>query len=470
MLVSGTVKDTPPSYSKRVFDSDLLKAPASVGSSWLLAGSDTRLAIESRTGLNKYLCPSIPSPATLCFSSCTASPVSEAGFDRASAVFSTIAGAPSGCQRSHLLAEHSRDVAARVLRHFAAADLADAILCPSGTDALLTTMMLVCSERPGVPVTAILPSASETGTGVPLAAACRRFDGPATGMLLCDAVVNVVEVGLRTADGEPRPEGEVVGAYAAAVAASPGRAVVILTHGTKTGLIAPVVPPDGVDVIVDACQARIAPREVAAYLRQGFPVVVTGSKFYGGPAFSGAVLFPRARLAAIRRQPRTAPGPMIAIKGAREDDADLGTVLRWTAALEAMEAFGRHEAASAGLLREAGSTVERGLASIPMLVTVGGMPSRGAGWADRSSIFTFAVRDPADARQCLSAAALRPLYERMAGDGVLLGQPVRLGRFGGLRIAVGARDLVDGSLDRGLPRLFDALQDALAGMSLCGAA
>src|ERR1039458_6586198 len=87
-------------------------------------------------------------------------------------------------------------------------------------------------------------------------------------------------------------------AFATATAAAPGRVIVYLTHGTKTGLIAPVSPPPGADVIVDACQGRISPETVAAYLRQGWPVVVTGSKFFGGPAFSGAVLFPQTRLSA----------------------------------------------------------------------------------------------------------------------------------------------------------------------------
>jgi hypothetical protein len=62
----------------------------------------------------------------------------------------------------------------------------------------------------------------------------------------------------------------------------------------------------------------------------------------------------------------------------------------------------------------------------------------------------------------LSAAELRPLYLGLAREGVLLGQPVELGAFGGLRIAVGARDLLpDAPVDGGLPRLFATLRDAI---------
>jgi hypothetical protein len=54
-------------------------------------------------------------------------------------------------------------------------------------------------------------------------------------------------------------------------------------------------------------------------------------------------------------------------------------------------------------------------------------------------------------------AELRPAYERLASLKILLGQPVNLGRFGGLRIATGARDLLDDPGDGGLARIFAAL-------------
>ena len=165
---------------------------------------------------------------------------------------------------------------------------AEAILRPSGTDALLTAAMLVAREWPRAAMTAILPQASETGTGVPRATTLRQFDGPAlSDTPLWDCSVTSVEIPLRTADGLPRADEAIVEAYAAAAAKVRGRPIVYLTYGTKTGLVAPVMPPTGVEVIVDACQARIEQRVVATYLRHGWPVVVTGSKFFGGPAFSG---------------------------------------------------------------------------------------------------------------------------------------------------------------------------------------
>jgi hypothetical protein len=416
----------------------------------LLSGGDTRVAVDPHTGLNKYLCPAVPAPDLICASSCTASPISDRGFASAASAFSDIVLASSPRQRARRLTTLTRKIEARLLRYFGVEGLAQAILCPSGTDALLTTAMLLVAERPGETMTPILPSASETGTGVPLAAVCRVFDGPDHGKLLSDCASSAVEVPLRSADGSPRGEDEVNDAFAAATAAARGSAIVYLTYGTKTGLIAPVSPPRGSEVVVDACQARIEPKTVGAYLRRGWPVVVTGSKFFGGPAFSGAVLFPRARLSAIRWRPPPSAS----------SDAAVGTALRWAAAVSVIDAFEPLAASFADILSDRAATIKQAFACNPALVPIGGLQPRGSGWADLPSIFTFGVRDPTDHRRRLSTAELRPLYERLARAGVLLGQPVTLGSFGGLRIAIGAGDLLDGPRDGGLPRIFAALEEA----------
>ncbi len=429
----------------------------------LLAGGDSRTRVDDASGTNKYLCPPQPDGAIECFASCTASPIAADGFARVALAFEDIVGAASPRGRAARLGRQRRDLASRLLRYFMATGLAEAILCPSGTDALLTAALLMAAERPGRHMTAILPCAAETGTGVPLAAAGRRFDGPHSGTLVNDSAFTTVEIALRDDAGLPRSESDLNDAYAAAVAAAAGRAVVYLTHGTKTGLVAPTLPPAGADVIVDACQARIAPATVAAYLGRGWPVVVTGSKFFGGPAFSGAVLFPAARrdrrghwtlpsAGHVCTETPIAPGL---------DPVALGTALRWTAAMSVMDAFAPRAEAMAQLLRGAADMISEGLATLPDIEPVAGRPPRGAGWADLPSIFTFAIRDPDDRSRKLTMGELRPLYQRLARQGVLLGQPVDLGGFGGLRIAIGARDMVEDADESRFATLFGALGAAL---------
>jgi hypothetical protein len=418
----------------------------------LFSGGDTRIATDPLTGLNKYFCPPRPASDLLCVSSSTASPISVQGFDRALEAFSNITQAQSPRQRADRLAVLADQIETGLLRYFGVGALARAFLLPSGTDALLTTAMFFAAERPNKALTAILPAASETGTGVPMAAVCRLFDGAGTGTPLTECSGKAVQIPLRSADGLPRPDDEVNDAFAAATTAAAGGAVVYLTHGTKTGLIAPVAPPHGVDVIVDASQARIAPDTVEAYLKRGWPVVVTGSKFFGGPAFSGAVLFPRARLSAVARNmlPRALRVP-----------PGLGTTLRWVAALTTIDAFEPAAASIAKNLSRLAAYIEQALASNPALVPIAGLSPRGSGWADLPSIFTFGVRDSMNCGRLLSAAELRPLYEQLALAGVLLGQPVSVGSFGGLRLAIGARDLLS-SGDGGLARVFAALEEVTA--------
>ena len=244
---------------------------------------------------------------------------------------------------------------------------------------MLTTAMLIAAERPGQALTAILPSASETGTGVPLAAMCRVFDGPDSGKPLTGCQAKRVEIPLRSADGSPRSEDDVDNAFAAAAAtaSATGRPIVYLTHGTKTGLIAPASPPRGADVIVDACQARIEPEIVANYLRRGWPVVVTGSKFLGGPAFSGAIMFPIGRRMRISFP---------------HDAFDLGTALRWTAAISVIDAFGPLAGEMPAFLLNRAASIKDLVMANPALMLIGGLRPQESGWADLPSIFTVAMR------------------------------------------------------------------------------
>ena len=413
----------------------------------LITGGDSRLDLGRLSGVNKYLCPPVPAPDLVCVSSCTASPVSVQGFRAAADAYVTL----NGRAPARRLDQATGDAGERLLRYCGAAGLAKAILCPSGTDALMIATTLVALEQPGMPITAILPQASETGSGVPLAVAGQWFDGePPSGWRRPGYEAHTIAIPLRGADGVPLADEDVSDAYAAA--AAPGRAIVYLTHGTKTGLIAPVALPAGDDVVVDACQGRIEPETIVAYLRRGWPVVITGSKFFGGPAFSGAVLFPVSRLTQAHARHR----PVC-------ERPTLGSLLRWIAALESIEAFAPLAAAMPAFVQARSALIEQGLAANPALISVRGRMPGGSGWAGLPGIFTFAVRDPADRRRLLTAAALRPLYERLAREGILLGQPVDLGRFGGLRIAIGARDIGAGALaDDGLQRLFSFLGHATA--------
>src|SRR6202012_5020103 len=98
----------------------------------LMSGGDSRLTIDPRTGANKYLCPPTPVAGQICVASCTASPITERGFRRAADVYANLADGKS----PRKLEQCSHGIATRLLAYFGVADRAEAILCPSGTDAL----------------------------------------------------------------------------------------------------------------------------------------------------------------------------------------------------------------------------------------------------------------------------------------------------------------------------------------------
>ena len=124
---------------------------------------------------------------------------------------------------------------------------------------------------------------------------------------------SLVTIAVRLPDGGVRPAAAVDADCAAAVAAAIAagrRPVLHILNVSKTGLRAPSMNcavalasryGTALDVIVDACQTRLNSGTVRDYIGRGWIVQITGSKFFTGPPFSGALLAPAAvaaRLAA----------------------------------------------------------------------------------------------------------------------------------------------------------------------------
>lgn len=406
-------------------------------------GGDARIAIDPATGVNQYSCPPLAGPDLLCLSSCTASPLSPRGL-----------AAVIACENrlDHSEAAHQAEaaaIAARITAYFGVSDLAQALLAPSGTDATLLAMALIAAEHPGQPLISITATGSETGSGVIWAAGGRAFLGPAKGALLPGFSPRnlAISVALREAGGTPRPAAAISHALHIAAHRAPGRAVLHLVEGSKTGLCMALPIPPATEVIIDACQGRISAARVRAHLQRGWPVLITGSKFYGGPAFSGALLWPQSRR-------RVKPPPELMRPPSR------GLLLRWHAALAEMEALAALGADQLTLrLQRLGREIANRIAATPGLAAL--PPGGRAGhqdWSDLPGIFSITLDGGAGP---LNAAALRPLHRAMALRGVLLGQPVAISpHCAALRLAIGARDLIDPPSSAALDHAFAALAAA----------
>jgi hypothetical protein len=114
--------------------------------------------------------------------------------------------------------------------------------------------------------------------------------------------------------------------------------------------------PQQVQIVMDACQLRLSRTRLASLLARNFCVLITGSKFFTGPGFSGALLVPRTISQRIAAFASVAGGPIIgglagystrydwpqAWQGLRahfSEELNLGQWLRWEAALEEMQRY-----------------------------------------------------------------------------------------------------------------------------------
>ena len=335
----------------------------------LASGGDERIARDPTTGRNRYGTTAMPSPREIFLSSSTATTITPRAYRAAQTAWAALsAGAPG--DRPGLEAWFD-SIRARLAALFGIAGCG-VILTGSGTEAELTTLAIATAVVEG-PLSNIVIAPAETGSGVLRAAGGAHFLNstafggrrPAGERLSgwADADIEATSVDIRDPHGALRPAGDVdaEACERAFAAIGAGRGVLLhrletsktgrsgLTPGAASRILARA--PDRVVVAVDCCQLRCSREHIRRMLRLGFIVVITGSKFFGGPPFSGALLVPPAL---IERIGRWTPPAGLADYTSRQDwpadlragvrlpwanEANLGLGLRWVAALAEMEPY-----------------------------------------------------------------------------------------------------------------------------------
>lgn len=496
---------------------DLLPSTARI----LASGGDERLDGQAGNGLNRYGVGSLPRPEVLAFASSTASDPSPRGFAAARAARLALVRAlardwPDKAAMAATVAATVMETKAFLAGFFGVDSPDHVILAASGTDCAMAATA-VCALR-GSPVTIVLPGAEETGSGVPQAARGRHFASrTAHGVAVeKDGVVEgfsprtvCVPVAVREADGARRTACDVLADCTVHIeqAIRMGRRVLLyVLDVSKTGLVMPDIAgvealcqrfPGQVDVLVDGCQARFLPEQAGAFLRRGWAVMVTGSKFYAGPTFCGALLLPRrwrARLAGEGEGQHVGLPPGLADYAWRTEwpaapataclpeGFNAGLFLRWQGACAEMAAFAATpERERQHRLDLFLSGVAKALNACPMVRLLPATQAGEAGhWMWEDSILTFLVLAPS-AREAdhvrpavLDMERSRRLHRWLQADlspyvpdgpqaaGLRalvalpchVGQPVALpcaqalgGVAGALRIAASARHVTAGEAD-----------------------
>ena len=392
---------------------------------WLMEqGGDARLATDPFTGLNGYGCSHRPRPWAVTFASSTASSSSERGYLGAEAARRRmIAASFMGSAAEAVTAEAERVRQALAL-HFLLPPETAVVLAASGTDAELMALALAAAAEDR-PVTNILLAPEETGSGVPVAARGRHFalETALGGSVTKGDTVSgfsddtrLVTIAVRGSDGGVRPAAEVDAACAAAVvtALADGRRPVLhVLDVSKTGLRAPSMDcvmalatryGMAMDVVVDACQTRLNPGTVRDYIGRGWIVQITGSKFFTGPPFSGALLALAA--VAARLAARPLPAGLALYSGRPEwpraqrglnsllPAGNHGLITRWQAALAEMQAFADVPAARRrAVLHRFVGHVDRCISETKGLVVVNHQPpgESPVDWDATGTILCFAI-------------------------------------------------------------------------------
>jgi hypothetical protein len=329
----------------------------------MTTGGDARIALDSGTGLNRYF--SAPRPSTaLAYASSTSNDIS-------AEAFAHVAALPAAMDLDgQAYAGRLEILRTRIRRAYGLTRDIDIIFSPSGTD--LEYAGLACAAGRGPAGTHnILLGADEVGSGCIHSAHGRYFAAEtALGIAtrpgvavpgLGETHVEMIDVPVRDAHGRARPSADIAARMDAAIRSAQAQArhvLVHVVHGSKTGLILPALSDidrlrdahgSAVTFLIDACQARITSPAIAHYLAREAIVFVTGSKFMGGPPFSGFALVPRrfreearplaAGLATIFRRgewPSEWPGA-----DALQDSANPGLLLRLEASIFELERFQR---------------------------------------------------------------------------------------------------------------------------------
>lgn len=466
----------------------------------LTQGGDHRQAVDWETGLNSYGISPRPVPWTAQYGSCTASAPSGRAFAAAQRLRHELVEAAVTGRLEEALAERSTSTRSTIpgIIGLDPDEQVDVILTPSGTDAEIVALAMVLGDRHRVRSIVVAPG--EVGSGTLDAAAGNHFSPmaplgdlvdvgrPIRGLSGKEVELKTVEV--RDGSGGLRSPAQIEAEIDRLVEETEDLVLLHVVEGSKTGIRA---PSDGaiadwerahgerLRIVVDAAQMRVDQKTVANHFRNGRMVFLTGSKFFGGPPFSGALLIPPSIAEAATDgaelpvgladyvSRHDLPERLTALHRVANPEPNVPLLLRWEAALTEIRSF--HNASPeirdqvlrdlvAGIRHIVDASPHVEIVESPYTV-IPGIDHRGLD--DLPTIFTFLVLDNTgaplgvDAAKRLQRLVSTDLTEAMPGDKdgdsrrlarqtFQFGQPVPISRSGrapggGLRLAIGAPTL-----------------------------
>ncbi len=468
-------------------------------------GGDARILLDPATMLNRY--HSGPYPRDLiAFASSTANDLSADALEYLSERFDDATALNEGAQYADFLEEARNQIKSAC----GLAASTDIFFAASGTDLEYVALLAVTGRDPAG-ICNLLLGSDEVGSGcihsaagryfaheTPLGHACQPGE-PVAGL----PPIHLGDFPVRNEAGTAFGSGDISTAMSARIEtalASGQHPLIHIVHGSKTGLVLPHLDEidslqahfgDRLSFVVDACQARITSAAIAAYLDRGIIVFLTGSKFMGGPPFSGFALLPAgivARAAPLasgmahifRRAevPEKWPGRDIL-----SSEGNAGLALRLAASLFELERFQKLSLSEISrVVMEFGAATDRLASKLGISKVASAAPTESE-WPsehpiEMQTLVTLDLSHDADGVQQrdLNFDDATRLHKMLIENRVRLGQPVRCvrlrdGRWGAtLRVGLSMPQICalakldDRALTAALGKQIGAIEDGLANL------
>ena len=336
----------------------------------LMSGGDLRLNIDDIDLLNKYGCRPFPRPEAFTFASSTATSVSNFAFDKTdkSRAILIQKSLKNGFKNSTI--EFSESLKNNLRRALQINDESEIIFSPSGTDSLLQIAAItqIISDKN---MTHILVASDETGSGVAAALKGCHFENTTAlnyPVKKGDRIegfkdVDLIEIPLKDENGvlksNSQLDKEVFNAVFKANALGKHTVLHVMDQ-SKLGYQSPseemihnLITLDNLSmqIIVDGSQLRLDPKDIQNYLNRGYIVTITGSKFFTGPPYSGALIVPKSVSKSINAVKKNLPIGLNnyynhvdwptawSCSKNLSDGFNYGSYMRWNAAIVEMDRY-----------------------------------------------------------------------------------------------------------------------------------
>jgi len=338
----------------------------------LMSGGDLRLNIDEFQLLNKYGCRPFPRPEAFTFASSTATSVSNFAFDKTDKARTILIQNSLKKGLKDATKEFSESLKNNLRKALKINDECQIIFSPSGTDSALQIAAItqIVSNKE---ITHVLVASDETGSGVPAALKGCHFENTSAlnyPVKKGDRIegfrdVDLIKISLRDEKGVLKSSKQLDEEVFDAISKTNELGKHVVLHAMDQSKLGYQSPSEdmiqslkslnnlSMQIIVDGSQLRLDPKDIQNYLNKGYIITITGSKYFTGPPYSGALIVPKSVSKSINSIKSTLPEGLTNYYNHSDwptawccsknlsEGFNYGSYMRWNAAIVEMDRYYR---------------------------------------------------------------------------------------------------------------------------------